>query len=300
MQTEETKKINEETPFENSHTNPADASNEAGSKAFSKSNAAFAAGGFVAGAGVSAGVQAFASGTSSEEPAEDNEETGEQDAPLEDAASGNPNPQDVLIATDEGMRIAQVSNDQSFAEAFADARAQVGPGGAFEWRGSVYNTYYKEEWNQMTPTQRHEYQAKVDYNEIAPSSDYHNPAPPASNSAAMETSMPEHEQQIGEIKVLGIEEVIGQDGRPMTAVGMEMEGDQVLLLDIDQDDVIDALIVDVNQDGVISPNEIFDISGADIRVSDLQQNMMESAGLQYVHNDNLPDYTNDADLNALI
>lgn len=38
-----------------------------------------------------------------------------------------------------------VNDEMSFGEAFAAARAAYGPGAMFEWRGNVYNTYYKEE-----------------------------------------------------------------------------------------------------------------------------------------------------------
>ena len=300
MQTEETKKFDEELSSGNDLSNPSNVNEEAGAKASSKSNAAFATGGFVAGAGLSAGIHTVAAGMPSKELVEKIEETVEPESLPEAAASENPHPQDVLIATDEGMRVAQVNDNLPFAEAFADARAQVGPGGAFEWRGSVYNTYYKEEWNEMTPVQRHEYQAKVDYNEIAPSPAHHHTAHPTPNPTAMDSSAWEHEQPEGDIKILGIEEVIAPDGHPVTVVGVEVEGDQALLLDIDQDDVLDVLIADVDHNNNISPNEIFDVSEADIRVSDLEQHWMESAGLQYVHHDDLPDYTNDADLSALI
>ena len=54
-----------------------------------------------------------------------------------------------------------VSAEMSFQEAFGAARAQVGPGGFFEWRGDVYNTYYKEEWDGMTPEEHGEYWVSV-------------------------------------------------------------------------------------------------------------------------------------------
>lgn len=42
-----------------------------------------------------------------------------------------------------------VTDDMSFAEAFAAARREVGPHGVFEWHGGVYGTYYENEWEQM-------------------------------------------------------------------------------------------------------------------------------------------------------
>lgn len=56
-----------------------------------------------------------------------------------------------------GMKVAHVTDDMSFGEAFATARQAVGGGGVFHWRGNVYNTYTKEEWNAMTPAERNEF-----------------------------------------------------------------------------------------------------------------------------------------------
>lgn len=57
--------------------------------------------------------------------------------------------------------VAHVSDDLSFADAFAAARAQVGAGGVFEWHGGVFSTYYENEWDGMTPQQQHQYTAHV-------------------------------------------------------------------------------------------------------------------------------------------
>ncbi len=50
-----------------------------------------------------------------------------------------------------------VNDGMSFSEAFAAARAEVGPGGAFEWHGGVYGTYYASEWNSMSAAEKAEY-----------------------------------------------------------------------------------------------------------------------------------------------
>ena len=50
--------------------------------------------------------------------------------------------------------VADVKAGQSFSEAFADARAQVGPGGVFRWHDGVYGTYLKDEWDAMSPEEQ--------------------------------------------------------------------------------------------------------------------------------------------------
>ena len=49
----------------------------------------------------------------------------------------------------------------SFSDAFAQARAELGPGGVFEYNGKLYNTFYSSEWNNMSPQARAEFQSSV-------------------------------------------------------------------------------------------------------------------------------------------
>ena len=62
---------------------------------------------------------------------------------------------------ENGLKVAAVDEDLSFGEAFAQARAEVGPGGIFHWHGGIYNTYTAAEWNSMTVEQKHEFAEQV-------------------------------------------------------------------------------------------------------------------------------------------
>ncbi|MEZ4905173.1 MAG: hypothetical protein R2822_27205 [Spirosomataceae bacterium] len=55
------------------------------------------------------------------------------------------------------LEVAEVQQEGTFKEAFDAARAQVGPGGIFEWRGQWYNTYTAEEWTGMAPAGKEDY-----------------------------------------------------------------------------------------------------------------------------------------------
>ncbi|WP_428658388.1 hypothetical protein [Runella sp.] len=59
------------------------------------------------------------------------------------------------------LEVAEVNQEVPFKEAFDTARAQVGPGGIFEWHGQWYNTYTSEEWTGMTPEIRNDYVSLV-------------------------------------------------------------------------------------------------------------------------------------------
>lgn len=89
------------------------------------------------------------------------------------SSSGKPLPAGSVRTNDEtGMKVASVNDEMSFGEAFATARQAVGEGGVFHWRGNVYNTFTKEEWDAMTPAERNEF-ARAAQPEIAAEAKLH-------------------------------------------------------------------------------------------------------------------------------
>lgn len=94
-----------------------------------------AATGILMGAGALYATDAMAAGTT--------EPTDEQ--PAEDANAA----ETAKTAEAPSMPVAKNVPTDSFEHAFAEARAQVGPGGLFEWHGGIYNTYTKEEWDAL-------------------------------------------------------------------------------------------------------------------------------------------------------
>lgn len=289
------------------------------------SKTAYAAGGFVAGVAATASVNAMAAGGNGEIKPEEvaAEEVLQEETPAAETINV-PSEQDAIIATDEGIRVAQVDDDKTFAEAFADARQQVGPGGVFEWHGKVYSTYQKDEWDQMSANERAEWQAKVDYDDVrdpeAAQMYAHNgnSQPASQNNGSIhpeqepeiqsvsyeEPSMASDQEMVddtpvdGEIKILGIDTVTDDAGNQMTVAGIDANGDQVLLVDIDNDGNFDALLHDDNSDGQISSDEIYDASGMDASVADIEQAYAEQNGMLYAANDDMPDYSNDADTSS--
>ena len=56
--------------------------------------------------------------------------------------------------TDDTPSISKtVNDDMSFDEAFAKARAELGAGATFEWRGKIYGTYTAQEWENISTAQ---------------------------------------------------------------------------------------------------------------------------------------------------
>lgn len=338
MNNEETKVLNqsEETVVMNNATEKREdtvventATETAKKKSVINDKAAYAAGGFAA--GLASGVAGSAFAASPDKPVDVAEEvvvapenteeeaaepvvaaeptttqtttaTYTQTTAASEPVYAAPDPEDALVATDEGVRIAQVDDSASFAEAFADARAQVGPGGAFEWRGHVYNTYYEEEWNNMSAEERAEYQQKIDYETISGDTTESTSTVADQHTMASDTEMIDEQSDGDSIKILGVEAVVDAEGNPMTVAAIEVDGEQALLVDVDNDGTMDALIVDDNYDGQIDPyQEIYDISDCDIETNDLMQGMAaeQDPNMYMAYNDDMPDYMNDADVSAM-
>ena len=218
--------------------------------------AAYAAGGFVAGAASMAAGDVFAT-TKTEEA-----EKAPEEQPQIDPAN-SPSEHEAIIASDEGLRVAQVDDDKAFAEAFADARAQVGPGGVFEWHGKVYGTFYKDEWDQMSAEERAEWQSKVDYNDLRDENEAQQYAQhqdtqaqePVQNANVHQTSQSQEQEPAVEIADIRKVDVDG-NGQLDTVVELN---NGVMFADLDHNGVADVAAADVNGDGMISNDEVADV-----------------------------------------
>lgn len=206
-----------------------------------------------------------------------------------------PEPEDAIVATATGVRVAQVDDNASFSQAFADARAQVGPGGVFEWHGRVYGTYYKDEWDNMTAEQKHEYQASIDYKDVISNErnvthqdgSAHNASYQEGISAELDSrEVPSEDMDVHVLEVGQTD--LNSDGVPENAAILEFNGHEILLVDIDRNGMADIALCDVDGDGQI---EYRDLTDENIGMPDL------SDGDAYLAQANdAPDYMNDANV----
>ena len=158
------------------------------------------------------------------------------------------------------MKVAEVSDDMSFDEAFASARKQVGAGGVFEWRGKLYGTYYKNEWDAMSQADKDQYAANVFG---TPQAKVHNEKKDMPEVGSGEDGKYNIQQ------VYGATTVTDDDGNPMTMVEAKVNGHNAILCDINQDDKIDAMVIDANDDGQITEDEIIPVPQGSVLVSEL-------------------------------
>lgn len=98
-----------------------------------------------------------------------------------------------------------------------------------------------------------------------------------------------------EVEVLGYDRVTNDDGSQMDIAVLNVNGNEVGVIDANLDGEADALVCDINQNGVIEEGEMEIVQGQGIAMQPLQ----DAAGFnpQFAQND-LPDYVNDADVDT--
>lgn len=215
------------------------------------------------------------------------------------ASGDNPEPttQAAHTAVPAGnVKVAEVSDDMSFDEAFASARKQVGAGGVFEWRGKLYGTYYKNEWDAMSQADKDQYaanvfgtpQAKVHNENIQESPRKDMPEDAEQNTNVQKVSDQTNNQQdraeagsdeggrYNIQQVYGVRTVTDNNGNPMTMVEAKVNGHNAILCDINQDDKIDSMAIDANDDGQITQDEIIPVPQGSVLVSELGYGVPET------------------------
>lgn len=201
------------------------------------------------------------------------EKVNEDVVPEEDAAAEELTPANVPVAN--------VSDDMSFGEAFAAARAEVGAGGVFMWHGNLYNTYVAEEWDAMSQEERAEFGDRV-YDTCVAENDVTGDVDSVDVVAVEEEGV--------RVEEIGIVET--EDGGQMIVAVGSVDGEQVAFADVDCDGEIDVVM---DSHGNQYP-------GNGISVDDLCEIAMadESYGVQDTMYEGTPDYMNDADTTAFV
>lgn len=205
------------------------------------------------------------------------EEPVEKPEPVKPEPETNPNEHPL---TDGEVPLAHNVNDSmSFAEAFAAARAEVGPGGVFEWHGQLYGTYYADEWNSMSAAERAEYNSHFAWSGGSHTGGSHasggshggethhheEPVKPVTPDKPVGPDKPvvTHDDDIKTVSIDGHEikvatVVHNSDGTNHAAVAID--GHPAVLTDLNGDGVFDYIITDTNGDNVINGNELIEMN----------------------------------------
>jgi hypothetical protein len=179
--------------------------------------------------------------------------------------------QPAWLADDSVPVATSVSDDMSFGEAFAAARAEVGPGGAFEWHGAVYGTYTADEWNNMTPEERQAYNEHFNWAGLDASADTStdttvDPNPDDTHELVVDVDPVADTTQDGDVEILG---VIHDDDSGANFGVTSIDGQEVIFVDVDGDMTFDYMASDVNHNGQLDPGEMVDIHDEGLTVDHL-------------------------------
>ena len=255
--------------------------------------------GILMGAGLLYAGQTVAQNVNSEE---------KQEEKPEDVAT--PEQGETSHTLENGLKVASVSDDLSFGEAFQQARAEVGPGGVFHWHGGIYNTYSADEWNAMTVEQKHDFAEQVQPEvrpdelstptdadthvvvvhhvyENAPAPEVHQAADTSSDVQVANQQTAESSEQDADVHIVGYGEVEGH-----VAVG----------LDTNNDGQADVAIIDVDDSGNLSdPDVVVDSNGNMATYGQIVNGQNPNLTASMENPDvapDMPDYMNDAMIEA--
>jgi hypothetical protein len=205
--------------------------------------------------------------------------------------------EDIEFSVD-GVQVSQVVNDEmSFNDAFAAARAELGAGAVFEWRGNVYGTYFADEWESMSVEEKLEFADRVIYDslyaedeplfddandqsvgempgaeiDIDPENDNDDNELIAEvdNDNVEVNEVADNNNTIVDVDVENVLHVSDAYGNEYSVAELSVDGESVTLMDTNNDGVMDVALNDANGDGVVQLAEIEYVSGDNITVDEL-------------------------------
>ena len=266
--------------------------------------------GILMGAGLLYAGQAVAQNVNSEEKPEGNPEEKPEDVVA-------PEQGETSHTLENGLKVASVSDDLSFGEAFQQARAEVGPGGVFHWHGGIYNTYSADEWNAMSVDQKHDFaeqvQPEIRPDEISTPTDadthvvvvhhvYHHEEAPTTTEVHQVTEVTETSEDVqivdpqtaqnfeqgDDVHIVGYASVDGH-----LAVGYDTTGDgqaDVAIIDVDDNrELSDADVIIDDQGNSATVGEVINTPDSN------QMAAMENPDVA----PDMPDYMNDANIDDM-
>ena len=221
-----------------------------------------------------------------------------------DVSAGISQEEAPVETTTEILEAHSVTDDMSFSEAFAAARDEVGPGGAFVWHGQVYGTYRGDdpEWQEMSAEDRAEHsQAIIAQVHPAPYTTVENEpeivpvqeedqAPEAAPEDTAESPDDGVDVHIVDI----VQEQLGNGTIITTGVG-HVDGHYAEFVDTDGDGEVDTVLIDANDNQTLDDGERLPMPNSGLTVDVMLEEVQANAATA-VDNalyGNMPDYTND-------
>jgi hypothetical protein len=173
------------------------------------------------------------------------------------------------------IKVAEVDDNQSFKDAFDAARNEVGPGGVFHWHNGIYNTYSKDEWDNLPDDDkevfaqqvRPEVQAsEVDSSKITEETPVASPVSYLPHGGSDDvTVVPTSAQQTDDdIHFVGSRDVAMDDGSVASVDDYIYHGHHAVIVDVDSNGDPDVAIIDANDNRAADVGEVFDMHTGDV------------------------------------
>jgi len=191
----------------------------------------------------------------------------------------------------EAVKTATVSDGLSFKEAFMAARAEVGPGGVFEWHGNLYNTYTAEEWNAKSHHEQRQFAQRVmpdqtlavadtpqtDDNDVkvVEQTTVEEEDVPLQTANIEHTTQNENDDVVAlqddvtwddlkavnddDVRVIGFREIEFARGRSVAMEEFDFNGQRVAVIDVDKDGTADLAMSDLNHNHQMDEGEVIDL-----------------------------------------
>lgn len=228
----------------------------------------------------------------------------------------NPDGSTPIDTHNTGVVVAEsVTDDMSFSQAFAAARTEVGPGGAFVWHGNVYSTYRSDdtEWQSMSEDQRMEHGNTIMAQVHPESSSQHLASAGSyvdaghSNESVEDVSVnpaPAEDESDVDVHIIGVGQVVAEDGSSVIVGVGQINGMDANFIDSDGDGNVDTVIIDSNSNGVLDANDEMHHmpQGTGITVEGMiaEAHANEAMAVEDQLYADMPDYANSEDVSSLV
>ena len=194
---------------------------------------------------------------------------------------------EVASGAEEGLKVATVDDSMSFGQAFDAARAQVGAGGVFTWRGNIFNTYTADEWKAISNEDKHHFAEQVKPEVPASEVDTKQVADvepqtadddvqiaqdveqPQDHDVEMKTESEERPNvqvtswndlaESDDVRIVGFKDIDMGRGRTIAMQELEINGQRVAVIDVDKDGEPDLAMTDLNHNQQMDEGEVIDL-----------------------------------------
>lgn len=200
-----------------------------------------------------------------------------------------------LVETEQPLKETTMDDNLSFKHAFDGAREELGPDGLFHWRGNIYSTCTAEEWNAKTAEEKDliaqqirpevsadeidtaqiedvtvvedtdmAYQDDVQIDNSYTTSDDADVAVATVAEDVSAEPTEAAETSDNDVRIVGYGDIDLANGNTVTVEELDINGQRVAIIDVDQDGVGDIAMSDLNHNNQPDEGEVIDLHTGDV------------------------------------